>query len=86
METIFKVAYLTVEGGRPVLKIGELIFQPNGKPAIVARYLRGGGKLCVPIPDAAIPRLQKVNVTLDFIFPDGIQFPPDQDLKGGSPN
>lgn len=82
----YSVAYLTMEGGRPVLKIGELVFDQNGKPLMVARGLSSGGKLCAPIPDAAIPRLQKANLTLDYIFPDGFLFPPEKELRQFSPN
>lgn len=77
-EKLYTLAYLTQEGGRPVLKIGQMMFLENGKPVIVAKHLPNGEKLCVPIPDAAIPRLQKTNITLDYIFPDGIAFPPDK--------
>jgi len=82
----YTVAYLTQEGGRPVLKIGGLVFDERGKPLIVWRDLGGGAKLTVPIPDAAIPRLQKTSVTLDYIFPDGILPPPEPKQTGSQKN
>jgi hypothetical protein len=81
----FKVAYLTQENGRPVLKIGELIFQDE-RPCLIVKTLPNGALLTVPIPNLAIPRLQKVNVTLDYIFPDGIALPKEPPIDPSSVN